>query len=559
MLLSGNSSVTLTAVRLHSNVAVTMGGAVLVGDNCMLSCNQSWFLNNTAGLLGGAIAAVSNATFLLRSCTLLSNNGSSKGGALYLGSSLAQGNVFAVNAANNTAKQGGFAAVSGSAVLNVSGGTFRHNVVSPHGRGGLLYASDMAVVNLKDCTVSGGAHGPGVVGGAFWMDGHVRLTLWACTIADYNAQFGGGLWSNDSSSVHARNCIWRNLAADQSGGGVFLGGVAHSTLHEGRFSGMHAQYGGAIHIMAGSLDVAGTAFDNSTSYFHGGGLLVSNSAAVNLTNCRFNKCSTDSGRGVRYIGDKAQMLSDNGGGAMCIGDNAQVKLVGCSIRRCTAQGVGGALEVGGTTTVNLRRCSLHQNQAKILGGAVMLGGAAHMVAEDSSFAENVCLQTGGALHAGNTSKVHLDHCIVAVNSAAAGSSLCLSDQATLILRSTSIVDNTAQSQGGGVLLGSSRFQLAALKAAVSRNNAPRGADIYALPVALAMRNSSAVHGFVSRVKSDEGLWNTTILVTGPQGLPSSGATVVARLEGAPLTQNRSGEDGMLDLHMKLAGGSMTGS
>jgi hypothetical protein len=137
----------------------------------------------------------------------------------------------------------------------------------------------------------------------------------------------------------------------------------------------------------------------------------------------------------------------------------------------------------------------------------------------------------------------------------------LSDQATLILKSTAIEDNTAQSQGGGVLLGSSRFQLAALQAAVSRNKAPFGADISALPVALAMRNSSAVHDFVSRVRSDEGLWNATILVTGHQGLPSSGATVVARLDGAPLAQNKSGEDGMLDLHINLrkpAGGSTGG-
>jgi predicted outer membrane repeat protein len=231
MLLSGNSSATLTAVRLHSNVAVTMGGAVL-GDYCTLSCYQSWFLRNTAGSLGGAIAATSNATFVLRNCTLLSNKGSGAG-ALYLGSSLAHGNVFAVTAINNSADQGGFALVSDSAVLNVSGGTFRHNFVSVRGQGGLLYASDMAVVNLKDCMVSGGAQGPLVIGGAVRMDGRVRLTLSSCTIAGYNAQFGGGLWSHGSSSVHAHNCIWQNLAAEQSGGAVFLGGDARSTLHGG--------------------------------------------------------------------------------------------------------------------------------------------------------------------------------------------------------------------------------------------------------------------------------------------------------------------------------------
>lgn len=433
MLLSGNSHATLTAVQLQGNFAVSVGGAVSVSDNCSLTCHQSSFLRNTAGSYGGAIAATSNATFLLRNCSLLSNKGFLAGGALYMGESKAQGNVFAVTAANNTADRGGFAVVSDSAVLNVSGGTFHRNFASPNGRGGALYASAMAQVNLKDCIVSGGVRGPGVVGGAFNIEGNVRLTMSACTIADYNAQFGGGLWAHGNSSVYAHNCIWRNLAAEQSGGGAFLGGVAHSTLHGGRFSSMHAQYGGAIHIMAGSVDVADTAFDNSTSSFHGGALLIDHSAVVNLTNGRFDSCSTDSGGGVAYVGDKAHMLSDNGGGALCINDNAHVNMVGCSISRCTAGGVGGALEVGGNATVIMHIYSLGQNKAKTFGGAVMLGDAVHMVAKYSSFVENICSRMGGALHASNRSKVHLEHCTLAENSAAAGGGLHLSDVHNIII------------------------------------------------------------------------------------------------------------------------------
>jgi predicted outer membrane repeat protein len=451
-----------------------------------------------------------------------------------VGEKFAKGTVVAVSGINNTADKGGFAAVVDAAVLNVASGTFAHNSVGRDGKGGLLYAIDIAVVNLRDCRVSGFTQELGVYGGAFNIGDEVRLTLSACTIADYRADRGGGLAAYGNSSAHVQNCIWRNLTADRYGGGAFLASKAHITMRGGRFVHTHAQYGGAINTLSGGLDMADVVFENATSSFGGGAMYAEQGAVVNLTTCRFNSCS-----------------SDSDGGALHILNKAQVRLLGCNITRCTAAGAGGAVQVAGNATVDMDRCSLQQNHAETLGGAVALDDAALMHAKHSSFVENVCAQKGGGLYATKASEVHFQHCIVARNEANAGGGLYLYDKPTLRLESTPVADNIAAEYGGGVVLGSSVFSMAALRAAVRNNQAPVDADISALATGMAMRNSSAVHGFVSRMRSDEGLWNATLLVTGPQALPSSEMTVVAWLDGAPLTKNKSGEDGLVHLHIKL--------
>jgi hypothetical protein len=253
-----------------------------------------------------------------------------------------------------------------------------------------------------------------------------------------------------------------------------------------------------------------------------------------LADCRFSRCS-----------------SGGDGGALCISHKAPVKLLGCNITRCVAAGTGGAVAVTGNAVIDMYRCSLQYNQAETFGGAVELGDVGHMLAKHSSFVNNVCAQKGGGLHAAKVTKVHFEHCIVARNVAEVGGGMLLAGKATLRLESTPVVDNVATSYGGGVVLGSSNFSIVALQAAVRSNRAPVDADISALPIALAMLNSSAVHGFVSRLRSDEGLWNATMLVTGPQDLPSANVTVLAWLDGATVTENTSGEDGLLDLHIKL--------
>jgi predicted outer membrane repeat protein len=530
-----NSSAELSASLLQDNAATIGGAAVFLGDYCTLRCTQVRFLHNTAASSGGAIAAMENATFSVLHCTFESNQALISGGALYLGEIAAKGTVFEVSAVNNTADKGGFAAVIDAAVLNVANGTFVHNSAGRDGRGGVVFAARRAVVNLMNCEVSGFAQGLGVYGGAFNIDDNVRLTLSACTIADYSAERGGGLAANGNSSVHVQNCIWRNLTADRFGGGAQLQGKAHMSLRGGKFIDTHAEYGGAIStIMSGSLDMADVVFENATATVGGGAIHAEQDAAAKLADCHFNSCS-----------------ADGSGGALYANNNVRVKLVGCNMTRCTTKGLGGAVVVVGNATVDIDRCILQKNRAKTYCGAVGLGEAGHMLAKHSSFVNNTCAQKGGGLAADSMSQLHLEHCIVASNGAERGGGLYLADNATLRLDNlTRVVDNVATVSGGGVVVVSNKFSLSALRAAVRNNKAPVDADISASPTGLAMYSSSAVNGFVSRMRSDEGLWDAKLLVTGPQALPSSGV-IVAKMDGAQLTRNKSGKDGLVDLHIKL--------
>jgi hypothetical protein len=534
--LQSTSHAQLTGVLLQGNSAGEGGGAVSVLFNATLTGTQLQARANIAGRIGGAILAGGDATVSLHHCTFQSNTALAGGGALNIGSA-ATCHIVAATAFNNTASKGGFAAVTKSGVLDMATGTFARNAVGRDGQGGLLYAIGMAVVNMTNCKVSGVAHGSGVWGGALLIDDNVTLTLSECTIADYTAERGGGLVAYGNSSLHAHNCIWRNLTASQFGGAAYLASTAHSSWQGGGFFDTHTQGGGgAINAASGSFDMADVAFENTTGSTCGGAMHIEKEqgAAVNLTRCRFSHCS-----------------SGGDGGALCILRKAHVKLLGCNITRCTAAGNAGAVLATGNAVLEMDKCILQYNQAQTHGGAILTQISAHMLASHSSFVDNVCYMIGGGLHVGPNTDLHLEHCIVARNQAKNGGGLSLNTNATLRLESTPVVDNVATGYGGGVALRSSKFSLASLRAFVRSNRAPLDADISAVPTDLAMYSSSAMNGFVSRLRSDEGLWNATLLVTGTQALTSSGVVVAAMMDGSQLTQNKSGEDGLVDLHIKL--------
>jgi hypothetical protein len=127
----------------------------------------------------------------------------------------------------------------------------------------------------------------------------------------------------------------------------------------------------------------------------------------------------------------------------------------------------------------------------------------------------------------------------------------LADQAAVSLVDTTITDNTTASYGGGAMLGSDRFNLPQMRAAVRRNTAPVEADICAMPSQISIANGSTVVEYVSRLRVDEGLINVTVLVTGPHRLPSASVGVTAMLDDVVLRKASSGNDGLVHLPVKL--------
>lgn len=177
---------------------------------------------------------------------------------------------------------------------------------------------------------------------------------------DFGNSYGGAINSaGDVSCIYADNCTFENT---------------------------RGEYGGAICVQQGILDIKNSNFYNCTSYNFGGAITCFNTMGVTISKSKFNKChSIDDAGGAIYFVNSNFIGSD-------------LEIIDCSAT------FGGAITTL-STDVNLTGISCYDNAAKWNGGAIY-----HMYGDftltDSVFNNNSALN-GGALYIDSSSNLVL--------------------------------------------------------------------------------------------------------------------------------------------------------
>lgn len=231
-----------------------------------------------------------------------------------------------------------------------------------------------------------------------------------------------------------------------------------------------------------------------------------------------------------------------------------MRLADSGVSSCSSESsAGGALGAYGKTTVHLHRCDLHHNTTYTDGGAIEQMGRPQVVLTECSITDNTCRQRGGAVAAFHDSSLQLHNSVVqrnVANVAGQRGGIYLEDSAALGLDHSRIELNKAD-WGGGVWLSSGNFFAAQICNLVFNNKAEFAQDFRAVPTALINTNSSTIEGFVSRLGTDVGVLNVSLLATGHQGLPSRTTTVQAVVDRVVLSHGVTDGNGAVNLPVKL--------
>lgn len=510
------------------------GGALSLGGSTQLVMFNTTLIDNRARKYGGGLQVVNGAGVNMSNCHLINNSAAEYGGGI---NALDSSRMFLrgpMQGLGNVAQYGGFISLDGSAAADVEDARLVDN--QSRDGGGMLYALNQSSAEFRRCLVTG-IHQQDADGAAAYLDGSVTLTLSSCTLSDLYARRGGGVAVYGSSSARIFNTTVQDTAAEDWGGCMFLSNRASVLWVGGSIVGTYANAGGAINALGNSrITFVGTEVVNATARDDGGGALyIENNATANITDCTFRHC-----RAVK------------GGGAVLIKDNAHAHLQGCNLSFCSSTPVGGgALDVFGTAEVTMHKCMLFNNTAAAYGGAILVDESARLVADGCEVAMNSCDDQGGGIACTANSSLVLLNSTVHRNIAPKGGGLALLGAANLSMLGTKVENNHATSWGGGIVLESTNFSLAQIRSAVRHNQAPGDADVSAMPTNLLLSNTSNIEGFVSRLKSNEGLVNVTLLATGPQGLPSGDVAVHASLDSVVVLTLRTGADGTVLMPVKL--------
>jgi CSLREA domain-containing protein len=334
---------------------------------------------------------------------------------------------------------------------------------------------DLVALILEDLTVRGGDAGIDKGGGAHNQG---ALILRDAAFRGNLAESGGGVWSN--AELLGSGTAFENNQATNEGGGLFLDSGSTSALSGLQvFSNTSAFNGGGLHGR-GSATLGQSDFERNatTASGHGAGLIVYDGQAVLVdVNLRENQSSSDGGGLYLYgtwvimTGGEVTLNTGSYGGGLYLEPYEAAVLSDVTITSNTAAGEGGGLYAYGAALL-VSDSSLASNEADEGGGVYSYDARVWLV--DSAIQDNQAANAGGGLLAYET-HVFARQASVTGNEAVDGGGLYSDSNSFTRLLNTTVANNTATSQGGGL----TNDGLARLThAGVAGNTAPLGAGLY---------------------------------------------------------------------------------
>ncbi len=447
----------LTAIDAITFASTLSGGSISLGlGELMISDSLQISLGAAQGLTIDAFAAsrVLNvgdgvADFSLRGLTL-SGGRADLGGGLLVGSA-AHVTLFDVNVTGNVATGTGAAAGGGGIYnrggeLSILGGSIRNNIASGAGGsgGGLLSTSGNVVIS-ETLIQSNIANRAG---------GGIEIIIGSVTLDD--VVLGGRSAGQGNTAGPAGS------AAPGNGGGLHVSGDAGATqtlitISGGEVLGNFAaseggglwNASGAAMTITGKTQILGNRAagvsntEGGGGIFNNGGLLIVTDAAI-----RNNAATGAAGGGGGIASDNGTVRIDNtfieanfaagamgsGGGLLGIG-TSRFTVVDSEIAGNVASRAGGGIEINTSASASqaltLLGVALTDNNAGVTdedatasapgnGGGLHVTGSANVLIIDSSVTENIAALEGGGLWNG-AGTLRLENTLVSRNSASGNS------------------------------------------------------------------------------------------------------------------------------------------
>ncbi len=493
---NGSGSMTISSSSFTGNVAsgdapddgggaiFNNGGILIIQNNTLIESNVAEGLSGSGGGVFNYTAGMNAANMTIVNSIITNNSASRAGGGIEDNS----GSTFPLNLidvtldSNTTASNpgnGGGLHITGPGDVNITDGFVRGNVASAEG-GGLWNGAGVMTVDgtfISGNTASGDGSDQGG-GGIYNLSGVLTVTGATITdnVADGAAGSGGGILSDAGSSYNLTNTIVRNNSAVRAGGGIedntkTAGAETNSLLMVNLDSNSVASSpgnGGGLHITGDAdLTVNGGTVNGNFASAEGGGL--------------WNGAGTMTVTGTSILGNTASGdAPDQGGGGIFNLRGELFVVEGTIIRNNVADGAAGS------------------------GGGILNDSAATLTINTATIANNTAVRAGGGIEdvSGDATVVTINNAVLNGNTAASspgnGGALHVTGAGDVSINASSIVNNLAAAEGGGLWNGSGTMTVDGCSIennVANGDNADQGGGgIYNLSGTLVVQNGTVISG-----------------------------------------------------------------
>ncbi len=333
------SSPTIADCAIESNQAAYGGG--MFCDHSSPTITNCTISGDSATLAGGGGIFCYYSSPAITNCTISDNTAAADGGGIYCtGSSPAISNC--TISGNSAYSDGGGIYCFYCSNPTITNCTISGNTASDFGGG--INCGFYSEPTITNCAISGNsaysAYGKG--GGIYCFD-YTSPTIADCAIENNQADYGGGIYSTDSSPT-ITNCTISGNSTTFAGGGGIDCYYSSPTITNCTISGNTANaFGGGIDCYYSSPTITNCRISGNSARYEGGGIECSGSSPA-ITNCMI------SGNSARY-----------GGGIEC-GESSPT-ITNCTISGNSADRKGGGIYCWCDCSPMMTNCILWANVA----------------------------------------------------------------------------------------------------------------------------------------------------------------------------------------------------
>ena len=338
----------------------------------------------------GACAFIMNGGIISDNHIVGNNTGDAYGGGIY--ATYAEINIKGGTIENNSSRCD-YAFGGGVYVENekfsMTGGTVSGNNADGNedaaGGGIAIFESDEVVIG-GEAQITGNSCS--LNGGGVFIGWGSNLSMTGGTIANNEAYYGGGIYSNDSTLMIGENAAISNNTSETYGGGVYAY-YSEITMNGGTIAEnvCTVEYGGGLYIDTSTMTmIDGTISENSVNRGYGGGIAVVFDSVLNMS-----------------YGDIKDNDSYMEGGGVYV-SSSEIYLMGGTIAGNESLGDGGGI-YSDDSTIDMSGGSIEKNTACIDiqngGGGIFVNSGSELNLSGGKIIDNVTYGNsgGGGIHA----------------------------------------------------------------------------------------------------------------------------------------------------------------
>ena len=256
-----------------------------------------------------------------------------------------------------------------------------------------------------------------------------NLTLTDVSVVNYGTLKATNVIFRDSIGYEANSAATNlvNSASNSFGGAIYSYYDYYSTpsvyIDNCTFINNTAEYGGAIYMYGGVLDIKRSYFYNNYAYNYGGAIACEYNSKANIEKTKFVNCTSINDAGGAIYLKSSKLIADNitienstgtfGSAITSLDTTLTVNLLNASNNIAKYEG-GAIYQFYGTLT--LRNSNFINNSAKN-GGALFVDNTTSTIFYQNTFINNTALEYGGAIYSLLNVKVRDNYGIYVNNTA----------------------------------------------------------------------------------------------------------------------------------------------